>query len=454
MADLTEHYGFQVLAAGDDWSLNGYKFLDADRRHLDALLYQALSHTHGAATAAQADPTAAPTLVQAATGGALPAGTRIYYKFTWVDGNGLETAPSPEAYVDTPAALADPAAPTLVQATTGGFLLPGNYSYVLSAYKGANTAESRAPNAAFITVPTGTSTNEITLTMPSVPTGADGFNVYRRKPGGSQYQYLGSVLAATTTFVDDGTHVEDCDRTLPVSNTTNASNKVTATVPTVPAGYTWRLYRTYVLAQYASSLLHWVVEETSEGSGVITPDYEDVGYATLAGQPPASSQLQVGPGKINLTLGDEVEGRLPLGFLDAAPLELVFSFAGLVLGTVGSFVWVCPYPALKILSARLSLGRGRAPASLPILIDINKGTGLSPTYTTIFTTQANRPTIAVGNQIGAASAAPDVPDLVAGDSLTVDIDQAGGGASPTDYDLTVTIYALARYTGTASVWPA
>lgn len=72
--------------------------------------------------------------------------------------------------------------------------------------------------------------------------------------------------------------------------------------------------------------------------------------------------------------------------------------------------------------------------------------------TTIFTTQANRPTVAFNDANGWAVATPDITSFVAGDVLTFDIDQAatgaadavcvggavgGGGGGGTPYSLTV-----------------
>lgn len=69
---------------------------------------------------------------------------------------------------------------------------------------------------------------------------------------------------------------------------------------------------------------------------------------------------------------------------------------------------------------------GVAPTGADIIVDVNKN------GTTIYTTQANRPTVPATTNGGAISATPDVTSLAAGDYLTVDIDQIGstiaGGA--------------------------
>ena len=69
----------------------------------------------------------------------MAAGLRFYYEYTLVDADGFESAPSPATFVDTQPPVAEPSAPTLSYVNDAGSLLPGSYSYVLSAYKAANT---------------------------------------------------------------------------------------------------------------------------------------------------------------------------------------------------------------------------------------------------------------------------------------------------------------------------
>lgn len=436
MAEETSHYGLEKLVAGENFRDKGYKYTNADRELIDLLLYLgAEGHRHDGGTADTDDPDVAPTLTLQTTGGTIPAGTRVFYKYTFVDESGLETAASPEAEVDTPAAVAAPGAPSLSVSLTGGTLIAGNYYYVLSAYTTVNTQETQARNPTFVTVTTATSTNRITITMPSVPAGADGFNIYRRKPGASQYVYLTSVVAATTTYIDTGATAEDPNRVLPSRNTTNAQNSVLVTLPgatpTAPEGHTWKVYRTYVSSVYDASFLEHIIEP-GEGS------YEDVGNSTTYGQPPISSNVINSPSKIDLE--SEVTGSLPMG-LTGHPCIVTFSYPGSLEATIGDNVWVCEAPAATIIGCRASLGRGSVPATQKVFVDVNKGTGATPNYSTIYTTQANRPYVDIGLQRGPRTD-PDIRSLVVGDSLTVDIDQNGGGASPTDENLTVNIYMI------------
>lgn len=446
MAGSTGNFGFDKLGPGDDRSTNAFKFSLGDRDYMDRLIYiGAIGHRHNGNTDTVGPPTA-PSLTQFATGGFIPAGLRVYYKFAWVDGFGNESAASPEAFIDTPAAILEPGAPVFTYSSTGGTLLSGQYYYVLSAYTNTTTSETRATNLGLITVPVGTSTNRVTLTLPTLPTGATGWNVYRKKPGGSNYFFLKTFASGPTTYVDTGADVEDCNRTLPRKNTTNATNRVTITLPgatpVVPAGRTWKLYRTYVNGNYTSSFLHHIVEETSEGSGIIRITYSDIGIGTTSGSPPSSSQITNSPSKVNLANAAEVSGVLPMGN-ETFPFVVTFTFSGLVAQQTGDHIWVCEFPEATIIGARATLGIGNVPAGQDVIVDLNKGSGTNPTFTTVYATQANRPRVVVGQTRGARTT-PDTRTLVVGDMLSVDIDQAGGGTTPTDYNLTVNVYLIAH----------
>jgi len=71
-----------------------------------------------------------------------------------------------------------------------------------------------------------------------------------------------------------------------------------------------------------------------------------------------------------------------------------------------------------------------APTGADLIVDVNKA------GTTIFTTQANRPKITVGNTQG-DSGAPDVTSLSEGDKITIDIDQVGSTVAGADLTVEV-----------------
>jgi len=72
-----------------------------------------------------------------------------------------------------------------------------------------------------------------------------------------------------------------------------------------------------------------------------------------------------------------------------------------------------------------------APTGASLIVDINKN------GTTIFTTQANRPEVAIDGH-SAESEEPDVTAFAKGDRLSVDVDQVGSGVPGGD-DLLVTV---------------
>lgn len=84
-----------------------------------------------------------------------------------------------------------------------------------------------------------------------------------------------------------------------------------------------------------------------------------------------------------------------------------------------------------IVGTRLMVGT--APTGAALLIDVNKN------GTTIYSTQGNRPTIAIGANTGGPGATPDVTTLAAGDYLTVDIDQVGSSAAGSDLTVSVIV---------------
>lgn len=68
---------------------------------------------------------------------------------------------------------------------------------------------------------------------------------------------------------------------------------------------------------------------------------------------------------------------------------------------------------------------GTAPTGASLIVDINKN------GTTLFTTQANRPTITATNRL-ASTTAPDVTTFAAGDYITIDVDQIGSTVAGSD----------------------
>ena len=131
------------------------------------------------------------------------------------------------------------------------------------------------------------------------------------------------------------------------------------------------------------------------------------GYAGLsAGSKLAAGQMPTG--KVKTTLSFAVTGTLTTG-TDKAPTILA----------------PCTLTITKV-----KLVVKTAPTGAAIIVDVNKN-GI-----TIFTTQANRPQIAIDATTG-DSGTPDVTALAEGDKLTVDLDQVGSGTAGADLTVEV-----------------
>ena len=91
--------------------------------------------------------------------------------------------------------------------------------------------------------------------------------------------------------------------------------------------------------------------------------------------------------------------------------------------------WVIPNDSY-IVDVRADAGT--APATTALIVDVNKN------GTTVFTTQANRPTIAAAGN-ASTTVLPDVTAVAAGDRLSFDVDQVGTGTVGADLAVTVTL---------------
>lgn len=296
----TRNFGFKTGGAGFEFAEDGYKFIGADRETIDLLFRLLFEHDHAGnpyeLLETPADPPGLDLDPESDPGdppiyGTLPAATSLYYVYTLVSPEGVESAGSPEATIDTPDPVATPGAPTLARGNTGGTLRPGGYFYKLSAYRDATTLETVAGLAASTTLPNTGSTQRLVLTLPALPPDADGFNIYRRIPGSTEYHHLASIDAAAVAagFTDIGDEA-DCERLAPTRNTTGEANAVGILIPAeLPEGYTWRIYRSLDPGEWNGTFLANVVEETTEGSGITTDYFIDTGEQTADGSPPLTT---------------------------------------------------------------------------------------------------------------------------------------------------------------------
>lgn len=262
----TEHFGFTRVGTGEDITKDSSKFGDQDRVMLDALLHALATHTHSGSTALDG-PTDAPTLTVDSSGGSLPPATDFYYRVSYVDARGLETAAGPEATVTTPDPADDPSAAPALSPGSSGTLAAGDTSYVYT-FQDATGGETLPSPAATLTA---TANSSIDIDLPSLPADAQAFVIYRSRPGQTDFYQL--AITTGTTYHDGGA-AEDQTIVAPVENTTAATNAVQIAAPLSflpPGAVGWRIYRADASGGYdGDSLVHEVVETDSNGNLVLT----------------------------------------------------------------------------------------------------------------------------------------------------------------------------------------
>lgn len=315
----TNNFGLSTVGSGESIADDGHKYSLRDRQTIDALLWTLFNHDHSSETetAPFSGPTQRPVLTLASTGGELGAGQNLAYKISYRDAYGNETEASLEAQVSTPLAIASPPSFELAVATTGGSLAPGIYRYAV-AYIQAGGFTTKAPNISSIIVPTGTITNEITMTLDTLPATATGWDIYRRDPATDEFYFLDTVGFGNTEYVDDGSSTLDCTRKRPAFNTTNSTNMVTVEIdpndlPLNPRITAWRLFRASQSGPFGeNSLLVEVTETTTEGGADLVTEYEDDGTGTGPGQPLEQSAVPPAPLRLDASVVfSETSGRLP-----------------------------------------------------------------------------------------------------------------------------------------------
>jgi hypothetical protein len=149
----------------------------------------------------------------------------------------------------------------------------------------------------------------------------------------------------------------------------------------------------------------------------------------------AGGALRWGPGgstAVDTVLQRSAAGvlNLPAGGVLADGLPMfcqTFTIMGtLVVGT-GAARFYFPRP-ITIVDIEVSVGT--APTGASVIFDVNKN------GTTIFTTQGNRPTIAVSTNTDLSST-PDITTYAAGDYMTVDVDQIGSTIAGANATITI-----------------
>lgn len=257
MASESRNFQLQKLGSGDPFGLNDFAFSDRNIEVIDTLLKYLADHTHDGAPPPQEGPDTPPALDLVATtvGAGFPSETTIYYRYAHVAPDGTESVASAQSQVTTPEPLPVPEAPVVEWGSASGSLPPGSYLYRVSVWTGTDTLETPAGPIGAVLIPSTASVARAVLTLPDLPTGGDGWNVYRRSPGGVDYQLIASVPASEGTTFNDGGIAPSGIRFAPTYDTSQNSANVTVTVDSVPDGWSWRVYRTLVDGSWGQSLL-------------------------------------------------------------------------------------------------------------------------------------------------------------------------------------------------------
>jgi hypothetical protein len=304
----TDHFGLTRVGEGEQLSKNGFAALDLDRVTVDDMLYALSLHTHSAEPRL-ASPAGAPALIGRPTGGTLPPNVTLYYRISYLDKWGLETAGSSEASITTSGAINSPSAIAGTIETSGGTLTSGLYAYV-ATFATPSGGETVPGPRTEVRIESG-STNRTRLVLPDLAPGSAFVRIYRSRPGQTQYYFLFETDA--NNFYDDGSLTEDTTVTIPGFNSTNSANSVEVTVPggLLPPGvFGWKLYRSVTPSTYAGfNLVHVVVEGTTETSNDIRTSWQDTGEALQRGEPRQVSSTMSGGATVELA---QLGGKFPL----------------------------------------------------------------------------------------------------------------------------------------------
>ena len=138
--------------------------------------------------------------------------------------------------------------------------------------------------------------------------------------------------------------------------------------------------------------------------------------------------LAMGSNKITgLANGSAASDAAAFGQIPADEEIITFSISGdLAVGLKNHRF----YPPFDITISDMVLSVGTAPTGAAILVDVNRS------GTTIFTTQGNRPTVAVSGFVDTA-AVPDVTTVTTSQYLQVEVDQVGSTVAGADAVLTI-----------------
>lgn len=235
MADRTDFADFTHLDPSDALSADNYGIQHRNPLLIDyflRLIWEGARDGHDA----MADPADPATAAVDAAGGQIPSDLTLSVGYTLLDGDGGESALAPLTVVATPAGLAAPEdSPVVVRDTVAGTLLANTYAYAVTLTDGAGGETALGPPAV-ITIPGGSSSNEITVSgLTSLISDPQEWRLWR-SVGGEEFHLI--AQGTDDEVVDDGSLTADCGVAPPsVTGTTNSTSRLRVTVPSgQPAG--------------------------------------------------------------------------------------------------------------------------------------------------------------------------------------------------------------------------
>ena len=301
------------------------------------------------AVATLAAPTSPAVTAGANTGGTLSgaSATTYYYKVSALNAAG-ESIGSTEVSINGQSftKLAAPAAPTGVAAagTTMGI---GNYLYKLTVVT-TNGETTGGTESAIIATTSGN--QNVTLTLPAVPTGATGYKVYRTVVGGTTgTETLVTVggcsgTISTATCTDSATDPQ-LSGALPAANTaTTNTNNATVSWTTVTGATSYKVYRgTAAGAEntYQTATSSPFTDTGAAGTSGSTSVYSTAGTLGIGTTTPSASLDVVGTAifqsQVNSTTAFQVQNTSGQNLVQVDTTNSNITLAGLNSGALSSW---------------------------------------------------------------------------------------------------------------------
>lgn len=293
--DRTDYLGLLALmvAAADT---DGWAYPYWNMMQLDAAL-NGLANAARTGVVPLGPPAVAPDLSLETSGGSLPGGQTIEVVQTFVDEWGRETAAGTQGSISTGDAIADPAvAPALGTPSSEASGYGGGTLLVVFTWVDGTGGETLPSPAATVQLPylAAGLYSQLEVTLPSTPAAADAVQawVYVQHRGGNVVLAKKITDPDTDTVTLDGT-TADCYLTPPYTNTTGSTRAIEITGETDPAAEKTRFYVRQSGEEWTTGDHRLTVGGADEWD-IATVSYPLVytGTNLTAGWPPTVSQVK------------------------------------------------------------------------------------------------------------------------------------------------------------------